>query len=172
MKSIQWPTAIVCLGAFAFLAFVVWRGVPAWAVALVGAIATGLAGYMESLFSGGSASGGGTVSKLPTSTSTNGPVPPTAARVILVGAALALCGCTNGIPNPQTVQDVTIGLNAAVCVFETYSTDLGAGKGEVTAIADCVAKCGVSAAQATGLLDSHRKAEVAEGFVPKPDAGK
>lgn len=173
MKSIQWPTAVVCIvfvlvvGALLFFG----KTVPAGWVGMAGTI---VASFMQAILGGGSAPGGGQISISPGAkvTITNGPVPPAAARIVLAGAALALCACVGGVPTPQTVQDVTIGLNAAVCVFETYSADRNAGKSEGDTIADCAIKCGVSAAQASGLLDAHRKAEVAEGFVPKPDAGK
>lgn len=97
-------------------------------------------------------------------------------KSIAGGAALlvvVVCatGCAaNGAPTPTTVQDVTIGLNAAICVIGTYSSDISQGKGEVDAIADCVIKCGVTAAQASGLLDAHRKAETLEQ-AKKPNAG-
>lgn len=91
-----------------------------------------------------------------------------AALLLLVLGACAGCGLTGG----QVVQDVTIGLNAAACVLNTVSAETAAGKTEEQAVADAVVKCGVSAAQAAGVLDAHRKAEVTEGFVLKPAASK
>lgn len=76
--------------------------------------------------------------------------------------ACATISCTNGVPNPQTVTDVTIGLNAAQCVLSTYAQDTHDGKGELEAVADAAIKCGVSAIQASGVLDAHRKAETLE----------
>jgi hypothetical protein len=68
----------------------------------------------------------------------------------------------------QTVADVTIGLQAAICVLNTVVADEQGGHSEAAAIEDAVLKCGVSAAQAAGVLAAYRKAEMAEGFVPKP----
>ncbi len=83
-------------------------------------------------------------------------------KTMFAVCAFGLAGCTNGTPTPQTVQDVTIGLNAAICVLTTYATDMGAGKGEAASLADAAIKCGVSAAQASGVLASHRAAESLE----------
>lgn len=172
MKSIQWPTAAVCIAFVLVVGALLFFGkpVPAGWLGLAGTVVTS---FMEAVMGGGaSASGGGTATSLPGSVVSGGTKPPTAARATLIGAVLACCGCVNGVPTPQTVQGVTIGLNAAVCVFETWSGDVGAGKSEPDAIADAAIKCGVTAIQASGLLDAHRKAEVAEGYVLKPDAGK
>jgi hypothetical protein len=88
----------------------------------------------------------------------------------LVFAAVVLAGC--GLTGGQVVQDVTVGLNAAVCVLNTVSADESAGQSEVQAIADAVVKCGVSAAQAGGILDAHKAAMVREGYALRPDGGK
>lgn len=91
-----------------------------------------------------------------------------AAAAKIAGSALLMslflaCGLTG----TQAVTDVGIGLNAAVCVLDTYSADVQAGKSEADAVADAIVKCGVTAAQAGGILSSHRKAETAEGYVLK-----
>lgn len=82
---------------------------------------------------------------------------------VLFMILLVACGLTGA----QAVTDVVTGLNAAACVLNTVSADEAAGKPEADAIVDAVLKCGVSAAQAGGILDAHRKAEVQEGFVPR-----
>jgi hypothetical protein len=97
------------------------------------------------------------------------PDPVTAAAAKIAGSTLAVflvCSC--GLTAAQGVTDVGIGLNAAVCVLDTYSTDIQSGKTEADAVADAVLKCGVTAAQASGILSSHRKAETVEGYVLKP----
>lgn len=97
-----------------------------------------------------------------------------AAATTLGGAMLAcLLGCSGcGATAGQVVQDVTIGLNATVCVLNTYSADIAKGEGEVQAVADAALTCGLSVAQAQSALDAHRAAEVREGFVVRPvDAG-
>ncbi len=85
---------------------------------------------------------------------------------------LVLCaGCGGcGLSGPQVVQGIDVGLNAGICVLNTVSGDEAAGQSETVAIEDAVIKCGVSAAQASGILAAHRKAEVQEGYVPKPAA--
>lgn len=178
MKTINWPTAAVCIAFVVAVAVLLGFGktVPAGWLGMAGTI---VAGFMQALL-GGSSSGGGTLTSLPGGASkANGPVPPASTRgrlrlVPMLAAVFVLgilvSGCNGATPTPQTVTDVTIGLNAAVCVLTTYATDMNAGKGEVDAIADCVIKCGVSAAQATGLLDAHRKAETLEKAGKLPQA--
>ena len=93
--------------------------------------------------------------------------PPKSLRVptALLGAACA-CACAGGALmaclTPKTVADITVGLDAAVCVLDTYSADLSAGQSEAQAVADAVIKCGVSTAQASGILASHKHAETME----------
>ncbi len=89
-------------------------------------------------------------------------------KIALVCLALTACGLTGG----QVVQGVDVGLNAAVCVLNTVSADESAGKSEGDAIADAIVKCGVSAAQASGILGAHKAAMVREGYVLKSDASK
>jgi hypothetical protein len=98
---------------------------------------------------------------------------------LVSAAAVVVCllmphyACTpgGGIP-PQTATDVVVGLNAAECILTTYSADIARGEAETAAIVDTTIKCGVTAAQATGLLGAHRKAMVVEGYVVRPDGGK
>ena len=191
--KISWPTAVV-LAVFVIgwvVLAAMGKPIPAWMAASAAVVGKLILLAVQSMFpTGGSSSGGGigSVSKLPsTSASSNGPVPPAAARMgwlllprwstraLLTATAvwgLLIAACLpNGAPTPQTVTDVVIGLHAAECVLTTYPTDKAQGMTEIQAIADTAFKCGVTVAQATGLLDSHRKAEVAEGFVLPPDAG-
>lgn len=161
MKNLNWPTAVVCAVFVLVVGALLYSGkpVPAGWLGIAGTI---IAGSMQALF-GGSSSGGGTLTSLPgVASKSNGPVPPAASRVGLLGVVFACVGCVNGQPTPQTVQDVTIGLNAAMCVLTTYATDTQAGKSEGDAIADAAIKCGVSLVQATGVLDAHKKAETLE----------
>lgn len=108
-------------------------------------------------------------------------VPPLAASalMLIVGAMFFVggtAGCTNGQLNPQVVSDVGAGLTAAACVLNTYSNDMAAGRGDTASVADAILKCGVSAAQASGILGAHRRAEVLEGKLaacaPQMDGGK
>lgn len=85
----------------------------------------------------------------------------------LLALALALVLGTGATCTPaQGAADVTIGLNAAICVIETITSEEQGGIGEVQAIADAVIKCGVSAAQAAGVLSAHRKAETLDKCAP------
>jgi hypothetical protein len=84
---------------------------------------------------------------------------------ITLVTALACTGC--GLSSQQVVKDVTIGLDAAVCVLTTYTADIAKGMTEEAAIANTAITCGVSAAQAGGILAAHKRAEVTEGFVSK-----
>ncbi len=53
-------------------------------------------------------------------------------RILAIAAfAAATAACANGVPNSQTVTDATIGLNAAVCVLNTYAQDMHDGGGQV-----------------------------------------
>lgn len=84
-----------------------------------------------------------------------------------LGVFLLAIMCTGATCTPaQGAADVTIGLNAAICVIETITTEEQSGIGEVQAIADAVIKCGVSAAQAAGVLSAHRKAETLDKCAP------
>lgn len=80
-------------------------------------------------------------------------------RVKTMCAVLALslaAGC--GASAPVLVQDVTVGLQAAICVLRTYSTDVQAGMPVGSALADSAVKCGVSALQASGIIAENRAA--------------
>jgi hypothetical protein len=82
--------------------------------------------------------------------------------VILVGATGATC--TPG----QAVADLSIGLNAAICVLNTISANEAKGMPEGAAIENAAATCFVTTAQATGVLAAHRKALVLEGYAKSP----
>jgi|HubBroStandDraft_6_1064221.scaffolds.fasta_scaffold300931_3 hypothetical protein len=102
---------------------------------------------------------------------------PIAMLVALAGIACMILGIagllTDCSATPQQVATgVEVGLNAAVCVIETYTGDLAAGKSDADAVADAAIKCGVTAVQASGVLSELRAAEVRQGFVLRPlDAG-
>lgn len=85
--------------------------------------------------------------------------------------ALACTGCA-GTSTQTVVKDVTIGLDAAVCVLNTYPPLIAKGVGEVQAIEQTAAVCGLTVLQATGVLGAHKKAEVLEGFVLKSEPAK
>lgn len=96
--------------------------------------------------------------------------------IVLLGLGMLLRGTTAcGATPVQVATDVGIGLQGAACVLNVYATDSAAGKTSFVAIvADAVAQCGqygITEANATGLLQAHRNAEMKEGFVPKPAAG-
>lgn len=83
-------------------------------------------------------------------------------KKFLAASCFLALGTGASCPPSTVVSDVTIGLQAAICVLATYSADIAGGKSEVNAIEDCVLKCGVSAAQAGGVLAEHKKAMLAE----------
>lgn len=193
------PTAIVLSVVIVTWGALTYRGshVPASITAMLGAV---VVAFLKELVTGLFGSGSGAGSSSSSSSSSDSATPPASPRLayrtsarpldtrllpprwVLQLRACVLClavmlfggstmlACVGGVPTPATVQDVTIGLNAAVCVLQTYSSDMAAGKGAAAAILDCGAKCGVSAAQATGLLDAHQKAETLER-ASAPDAG-
>ena len=85
---------------------------------------------------------------------------PPVAGILLLGLVV---GTQSGCQVPaQDVTDVVIGLNAAVCVLDTYTADTSAGQTVAQAVADSVIKCGVTAAQASGVLAAHANAEMAD----------
>jgi hypothetical protein len=65
---------------------------------------------------------------------------------------LALASCT---PAQQAA-----GVNLAVCILTTYSTDIAAGETDVAAIADTIAKCGTDAVSVATTLDASRAAQL------------
>ena len=75
-------------------------------------------------------------------------------------AAIALQACASVPPN--VVQGGVAGIDAAVCVLNTFSKDKEAGKSDGDAIADCVQLCAVDTATAIRILDAHRAAELRE----------
>jgi hypothetical protein len=88
--------------------------------------------------------------------------------LMLVGLGRALTAC-NQTP-VQVASDVSIGLQGVDCILTTGSADLGKGDSMPATIADVVVQCakyGITEAQATGVLASHRAAEIREGFAPK-----
>jgi hypothetical protein len=85
------------------------------------------------------------------------------------GLALAVALGTGATCTPQQgAADVTIGLEAAICVINTVETDLQGGHSQVEAIADAAFKCGVSAAQASGVFSAHVHGMTMQGCTPKP----
>lgn len=81
--------------------------------------------------------------------------------VVGVGGLGILC---IGASCQETVKDVTIGLNAAICVLNTVASEEAAGKSEAAAIEGAAVTCLVTTAQAAGVLAAHRKALVLEGY--------
>jgi hypothetical protein len=88
-------------------------------------------------------------------------------KLSLAAICFACTGCA-GTSTQTVVKDVTIGLDAAICVLNTYPADVAKGMTEPQAILDTAIACGVTVVQASGILAAHKKAEVLEGFVPKP----
>lgn len=188
MKAINWTATaalartLLILGAASFfgalvlptgangalpLTWVAWK--PIVASALGASIATEIAWIRLHLSQAAAAVGAGAAP--PTAT----PLAKAAgAAVVLLGLGGLLRGVTACSVPPQTVADISVGVQAAACVLDTYATDLQSGKSETQAIADSALKCGVSAAQASGLLAEHRKAAIAQGCALRPaaDAGQ
>ena len=93
--------------------------------------------------------------------------------VALLGVLVFGIGAT--CTKEQIVKDVTIGLQAAACVLITVATDEQGGKDEATALESAAVTCGVSAAQAAGILGAHRRAMTLDAMPRKAlasDAGK
>jgi hypothetical protein len=90
--------------------------------------------------------------------------------VLLISALpLVLFATTGATCTPaQIATDVTVGLQAAICVLNTVAVDEQGGKSEAAAIENAIAACGVTAAQAAGILAAHRKAETIEGMKKAP----
>jgi len=91
-------------------------------------------------------------------------------RPLLLAALSLVCSCAS--PATTVVKDVGTDLSAAGCVLSTWATDIQNGKTESQAIADAASNCSASIDQATTLLAAHRRAELAEGLVSRPDASK
>lgn len=88
-------------------------------------------------------------------------------RLALLCVVAACTGCA-GTSQATVVKDVTIGLDAAVCVLNTYPGDIAKGMTETQAIEDTAFHCGLNVLQTSGVLAAHKRAEVQEGFVLKP----
>ena len=75
---------------------------------------------------------------------------PLAAGLFLLGGlGLSAAGCAAAV---QAVQDIQVGLNAAICIINTDSADSGEPPAQV--IEDIIAKCGASAAQIAQVFDA------------------
>ena len=86
------------------------------------------------------------------------------------GAVLAVLlsgcsSCVNGAPSPAVVPSVDLG----VCVLDQYATAPSCRNSAtwVQCTAAIAAACGADVASVVKLLDSHKKAMVADGVVPK-----
>ena len=77
------------------------------------------------------------------------------------GAACTPTGAPPTVPG-NVVQDVTVGVDAAVCALNHYSSDASAGMSWEATVADVVASCGLPVAKVVGLLDAHQAAETRE----------
>jgi len=109
------------------------------------------------------------------------PIPPLAVHrktlffpLIAAAALLAACSSCSSVPAPSpNVIPPTIA--TAVCILTTVSTDVNAHMPWPSVVADTIAKCGADATTIEQVWGAHVKAEVTEGFIPKPissDAGK
>ena len=90
----------------------------------------------------------------------------------VLGSAATMAGCAQ--PALQTVTEVGVGLEGIGCVLDVYAVDTSAGMTLVQIIPDAVTKCAqyaVTEGQVSGILAAHRKAELREGFVVRPDGG-
>lgn len=176
MKSIQWPTAAVCIafvlvvGALLFFG----KSVPAGWVGIAGTV---VSGFMQAILGGSSGGTGGAVTTLPKSAPGNGTVPPAAARVRfvrLLGTAVPaffVVSCANGQLPPNTVTGITAGVNFAVCVLGQYAQCTAAKTPWPTCTVQIIQACGGDAVSIAAVVDAHRASEVQEGFVV-PDGGK
>jgi hypothetical protein len=81
----------------------------------------------------------------------------------LILLVLACRGCSAA----QDVQGIATGVNIALCIEQTVSTDEAAGKSWEQAVLNSVAKCGADASTVANVWAAHTAAEVREGFVPK-----
>lgn len=81
-------------------------------------------------------------------------------KITILAICLSLTGCGAGAAT--IIKDVEIGIQAADCFFQNYTSNLNAGNSEGDAAAKAAITCGLSEAQATGLLASHKAAMAAE----------
>lgn len=89
-----------------------------------------------------------------------------AAVAVVAGLApIAASGTAVTACNPQQAATAVNAVNVAKCVLGTYFTDIAQGKSEADALIDTAATCGLSVAEATGVLDAHRAAEVKEAEI-------
>jgi len=70
-------------------------------------------------------------------------------------ALLALLCLSCNASQQQVIQDVTIGVNAVVCLITTYETDISNNETDVQAILDAGTKCGVIPTVANQILAAH-----------------
>jgi len=93
------------------------------------------------------------------------------ALVLLVLFAFAAVGCSGcgASLNPAVVGP---SVDLGVCVIESVATDVAAGKPWSVCVTDAVANCGADAVSVSKIWDAHVAAEVKEGIVPKPIAGR
>ena len=85
---------------------------------------------------------------------------------------IAACnGCTStGAPNPAVVPSV----NLAVCIFDQYATNPAcrSGGNVLACVSGIASACGSDVVSVENVLDAHRKAEVADGFVVPPSGDR
>lgn len=78
--------------------------------------------------------------------------------IIFIASMLYGCGASTG----TVVKDIGIGIQAADCFFQNYTSNLNAGFSEGDSAVKAAITCGLSEAQATGLLNQHKAAMAAE----------
>lgn len=86
---------------------------------------------------------------------------------VFVLGAIGCSGC--GAVNPAVVGP---SIDLGVCVIQSVATDVAAGKSWGVCVSDAVANCGADALSVSKIWDAHVAAEVKEGVVPKPIAGR
>lgn len=79
-------------------------------------------------------------------------------------AMLYLVACPGGI-SPNVIPP---SIDLGVCVLENVSVDVALGKPWEVVVEDVAAKCGTDITSVEKVWAAHTKAEIREGFVPKP----
>jgi hypothetical protein len=93
-------------------------------------------------------------------------LPPTLPLLVLM-----LVGC-GGCSGARSQAAVGPSVDLGVCILEHVAVDVAAGKPWDQAVQDTAIACRSDAGAVLRVVAAHRKAEVLEGFVPRPiDAG-
>lgn len=82
----------------------------------------------------------------------------------LIGLVALALGCNGPQPNvpANVVQDVTVGVDAAICALNHYATDVANGMAPLLIVEDIAVTCGIPVAKVTGILDAHKAAMAKE----------